>query len=233
VGTRLSIEEINEIRRAFASGLGMRAVARTLGISRDTAAKFRPSSAKCLCGKPPHAGLCKAVVTASPGIISLHRRRKGIDDGYRAAPKKKSRYQKRQEKRAFIFGLAPNWREFADPPHENERYGIIGEVHHATRRIVREYREDVRHEMILACFEGRLARNEIAPMAKLFLWREMNLCLGSQYSGFVSLDAPCNDGDEPKTYLDLLCEGVIDADDIWEIPTSDWWDKPKKRNGAA
>lgn len=220
---------ISEIRQAFARGDGLRAISRNYGISKNTAKRYKPANgaALCLCGQPLHAGLCKERYAATPALVSYQRRCKGVDDGYRKPPRR-SRQKEATAKFDFVFGREPGWEKRAVRPSEKEHYGIIGDVRLVTRHLKWDHREDVQHEMILACMEGRITRAEIPKMVTPFLMKEMKFYIGALNSIYYSLDAPAPyHPDSHRTFMDMMAEGELDEDALWKMPTQMWWQKQR------
>jgi hypothetical protein len=234
VSNVLAIETISEIRVALERGDGIRAISRRYGISTNTVARYRKEGVLCACGRAFHAGLCKQKVAITPGIVSYHRRRKGVDDGYQQ-PVRHSRQARSTEKLLFVFGFLPDWEKRAKRPSEFERYGIIGEVERVTTKVRWVYRADVRQEMMLACFEGRLLREEIAAFVGKFVMFEMMRYLGHRISRYTSVFDPIKGrGDKHEmTLLDMMAQEITDDEDMWSWGARQTFHQTKLTSGEV
>lgn len=176
---------INDIKRLAARGEGLRAIARALGVAKNTVAKYyqKPIEVKCGCGgEVGHKGWCKYRYAQSTARQAFHASRSGKSISVLPAIKF-SRMSNVRRRQARWLGLDPSHK--ADPVPYAEMYGIIGEARHATKYLPPECREDVCHEVIVAACEGRIRRDEIRDAVRFFNsieWRRNN------NPGFVHLD---------------------------------------------
>lgn len=159
---------IEQLRRLRADGASQRAIARQLGISANTVARYvGGDEAKCACGAPAgHKGWCKNLYAKSVARQAFHAARKGQRIEVAPPVPKSSRLSKvREEKHKWLGRILGDYR----PLQASEHMHAVSIVQLATREVHDEWREDVRQEMILACIEGRL-RCEDARRAVYTFW---------------------------------------------------------------
>lgn len=216
----LPVEVVAEIKAACEAGLSLRAIARMTGVATNTVRRYIPTASarpqRCQCGAPAgHQGWCKWRYARSPARQAMHALRRGV---VLEIPKveSRSRIKEARARFEFVFGIADDWQKRATPLPAEEHYGVIGEVHAATRRVSWDVRDDVRQSMILAVYEGRVLRSEIADLVGAFVKREKRDTIGSMWSLYVSLNAPCGNSDRRGTMVDHLSRlSELDEDGVW------------------
>jgi hypothetical protein len=213
----LPAETVAEIIAGVQAGLSLRAISRMTGTSKNTVSKYIPRQRPpCPCGAPAgHNGWCKARYAESPARKAFHALRRGV---VLPVPQveKRSRVKEARAIFEFVFGLCEDWKERALLLPEDEHYGVIGEVHAATRRVAIDYRDDVRQSMILAVYEGRVQRDQVGDLVGAFVKYEMKNIIGSIWSVYISLDTPLSSESGPHTFLSLLSgESSLDRDGVW------------------
>lgn len=209
-------EAVDEIAAGVRAGLSLRAIARMVGISTNTVRKYCPKQSErkqpCACGAPAgHRGWCTHRYAGSLARQAFHARRKGIVVEV-PKPNKRSRIKEARARFDFVFGLAEDWEIRATALPEDQHYGVIGEVHSVTRRVTPAFRDDVRQAIILAVYEGRVARHEIDSVVGAFVKFEMRNTIGSMWSLYLSLNASYSS----ETGLDHLSRlSALDEDGVW------------------
>lgn len=162
---------IDDIRSLAARGYGKRAVARALGIARKTANRYFPDEAICECGRPAtHQGWCKVRYRNSPARQNLIASIAGKESVTLPRKIKVSRAETRDEKYRRWLGRSKIHRPIKLPYWE--MYSVIGAATYATRKFLRDLREDVKSDLIVACCEGRVRPDEIDEAARFFFLRE-------------------------------------------------------------
>lgn len=212
-------DALNEIKAGIAAGLSMNAIAKATGCDKRTVKRYYPETPPpCGCGAPAgHKGWCAARTARSPRRQAQLAAYKGIHIPV-LEEVRRSRANEARAKFAFVFGLSDNWRYSAQRLPQAEHYGVIGEVWDATKRVIAEVRDDVRQSMVLAVYEGRLQRREIAGSVGAFAKYEMKNMIGAAWSLYLSLHAPMGNG--TGFGIDLLSdESCLDEDGTWR-PTS-------------
>lgn len=159
----------SDIRALAHRGLSLRAVARSLGISTVTAARYYPRDQKCPCGKASgHNGWCKHRYAQSAARQAFQAARSGKNLPV-PPPIKLSRNASKRTRQARWLGRDVKF--IAQPVPYREMYSIIGEARLACARFPREFRQDVEQEVIVQACAGYIFRPEIKLAAHWFLSR--------------------------------------------------------------
>lgn len=160
MANHLPPETLNKMKALRNEGATMRSISRLLGISTNTVRKYISSDdgQTCDCGLPVgHKGWCKERYSKSIARQAFQASRRGVNIIVPPSPKYSRVSDAVALKRRWL-GLDDG---FFKPLPRDERYGAIGEVMHVTRKCSLQVREDVRQEMILRVFEGRVPRKDI------------------------------------------------------------------------
>ena len=166
---------VGELHALRQGGAGVREIARVLGISKNTVSRYLPdkNTASCPCGKlAGHNGWCAHRLDKSE-------RRQAYLSGAPVppAPSRRSRVLEAVSEKRTWLGLE---RFMGCRLPADEMYGAIGEINRLTARLHSQIRDDVRHEMIVSCLEGRCPRSDleravptfISFVMRCFVWRE-------------------------------------------------------------
>ncbi len=179
---------IEDIKRLAMQGFGIRAISRSLGISKNTVKKYYPAvTGKCACGQSAgHKGWCKHRYEHSPARRAMQAARSGriisVPDPIRfsrLSDQRKSNLRW-EGKDGCSYQPLEHW----------EMYSAIGEAHRVTKKYPIEFREDVCQELILGAIEGRIRPDEMHIAGKHFL----TLSFKPLFSGDLSLDEMFEDG---------------------------------------
>lgn len=184
----LPAEVVERMRQLRRDGHSLRKISRELGVSPNTVGRYLSAEdgARCECGEAAgHKGWCKSRYAESAARQAFHAKRRGVFLDV-PTPKIASRVTESiREKRIWVGAL----RTATTPLPGVEWFGAIGEVERATRTVERVIRDDVRHEMIVACLEGRLQRKDIGRSVMTFVgfvWR--GNCFGGPDPRFAKVD---------------------------------------------
>ena len=152
------------------NGMSARAIARALGISKDTAAKHckQIESPLCECGRPVgrEHGWCKSTYAKSIARQAFQASRRGVHIAVPPPPVVPTRVSKERAERLRWLGRI-DWS--GRPPNGSEVDPGISAISLATRRVYKEQRDEVRQEMALAFLEGRLAFDDIRRSVSTFV----------------------------------------------------------------
>lgn len=165
---------VQDIRSLATQGMGIRAIARAIGISPVTVKRHYPyaDNPKCKCGKPAqHNGWCKHRYSQSVARQAFHSARRGVN----IIVPPPIRASRQSAKRARIMRWLGQAVSFTPVPLSYlDMYGIIGEVRTLCKRFPVLVREDVEQEVILRTCAGLIFRPEIPAAVKWFFgyfWR--------------------------------------------------------------
>lgn len=174
----LTAATVGEIFALRTGGAGLREIARELGVSKNTVARYVGANrltSICPCGKPAgHKGWCQDRIAKSA-------RRQAYLAGEPVPPAVPPRSRIKRvvlEKRVWL-GLEPFCGKRLP---EDEWFAAIGEINRLTQRLRNDVREDVRQEMFVSCLEGRCPRAELERaiptfwgfVTRGFVWRNEN-----------------------------------------------------------
>ena len=162
-------EVIADIRALRSGGKSIRAISRQLGISKNTVSRYVNfnDGAQCDCGKPAgHKGWCQPMYAKSTARQAFHASRRGVRITVPPQPRRSRVTEARAEKMRWLGLAEQNCTTLLPRSVWDE---IFHEIADRTRRVDFQIREDVRHEMFLACIQGRLPRTDIKRAVTTFI----------------------------------------------------------------